>query len=90
MYLIRLDDASDHMNTELWDRIERMLDDSGVKPLVGVIPLNRDPMLLEFPEDPGFWQKARDWQAKGWCIALHGYEHVYSSRLAGSGSCPSR
>ena len=83
MYLIRLDDASDHMNTECWDRIERMLDGSGVKPLVGVIPLNRDPMLLEFPEDPGFWDKARSWQHKGWRIALHGYEHLYCSDCAG-------
>ena len=28
MYLIRLDDASDHMNIERWDRVERMLDAS--------------------------------------------------------------
>ena len=83
MYLIRLDDASDHMNTERWDRVERMLDENGVKPLVGVIPLNRDPMLLRFPEDPGFWAKAQRWQEKGWRIALHGYEHVYSSDCAG-------
>ena len=83
MYLIRLDDASDHMHIENWARIERMLDDNGIKPLVGVIPVNRDPMLLEFPEDPGFWQKARDWQAKGWRIALHGYEHLYCSNSGG-------
>ena len=83
MYLIRLDDASDYMNTERWDRVERMLDENGIKPLVGVIPLNRDPMLLEFPNDPGFWAKARNWQAKGWRIALHGYEHVYSTDCAG-------
>ena len=83
MYLIRLDDASDHMNTANWDRIERILDENGIRPLVGVIPMNRDPMLLEFAKDPGFWEKARAWQAKGWRIALHGYEHVYSSNCAG-------
>ena len=83
MYLIRLDDASDHMNTERWDRIERMLDENGVKPLVGIIPVNRDPMLLEFAEDPGFWEKARHWQEKGWRIALHGFEHLYTSNCAG-------
>ena len=66
MYLIRLDDASDHMNTERWERIERMLDENGVKPLVGVIPLNRDTRLLIYDEDPDFWAKARAWQAKGW------------------------
>lgn len=90
MYLIRLDDASNHMNTQLWSRVERMLDENGVKPLVGVIPLNRDPMLLEFPEDPGFWDKARSWQAKGWRIALHGYEHVYSTDCAGINPVHSR
>lgn len=83
MYLIRLDDASDHMNTERWDRVERILDENGVKPLVGVIPLNRDPMLLEFAGDPGFWEKAMRWQDKGWRIALHGYDHVCSSSCAG-------
>ena len=83
MYLIRLDDASDHMHTENWARIERMLDENGVKPLVGVIPVNRDPMLLEFAEDPGFWDKAKLWQKKGWRIALHGYDHVYATSCAG-------
>ena len=83
MYLIRLDDASDHMNIENWAKVERLLDESGIKPLVGVIPLNRDPGLLNFPEDSGFWQKARDWQNKGWRIALHGYDHVFCSKDGG-------
>ncbi len=83
MYLIRLDDASDHMNTELWGRIEQILDEYGIRPLVGVIPLNRDPGLLKFPKDPGFWQKAVLWQEKGWRIALHGYDHVFCSKAGG-------
>lgn len=83
MYLIRLDDASDHMHIENWTRMERMLDENGIQPLVGVIPENRDPMLLEFAEDPGFWAKARAWQEKGWRIALHGCEHVYSTDCGG-------
>jgi hypothetical protein len=31
MYLIRLDDASDHMNVERWEQVEKMLDKDGVK-----------------------------------------------------------
>ena len=65
MYLIRLDDASDHMHIENWARMERLLDENGIRPLVGVIPENRDPMLLQFPEDPLFWEKAKHWQEKG-------------------------
>lgn len=83
MYLIRLDDASDHMHLANWTRVEQLLDENGIKPLVGVIPLNRDPVLLKFPEEPGFWQKARDWQSKGWRIALHGYDHVFCSKDGG-------
>lgn len=83
MYLIRLDDASDRMHIEKWARIEGLLDANGIKPLVGVIPLNRDPLMEQFPMDPMFWDKARRWQEKGWRIALHGYEHVYSTQCAG-------
>ena len=83
MYLIRLDDASDRMHIENWARIQRLLDENGIKPLVGVIPLNRDPLMEQFPMDPMFWDKARRWQEKGWRIALHGYEHVYSTQCAG-------
>lgn len=83
MYLIRLDDASDHMHIENWTRMERMLDKNGIQPLVGVIPVNRDPMLLQFPEDSLFWEKAKHWQERGWRIALHGYEHVYSTNCGG-------
>lgn len=83
MYLIRLDDASDRMHIEKWARIEGLLDENGIKPLVGVIPLNRDPLMEQFPMDPMFWDKARRWQEKGWRIALHGYEHVYSTQCAG-------
>ena len=83
MYLIRLDDASDRMHIDNWARVEGLLDENGIKPLVGVIPLNRDPLMEQFPMDPMFWDKARHWQEKGWRIALHGYEHVYSTQCAG-------
>ena len=84
MYLIRLDDASEYMNIEGWDRIEQLLDENGINPLVGVIPENRDPVLTaQFAKDAAFWEKAKHWQEKGWRIALHGYEHVYSTSCGG-------
>lgn len=39
-YLMRLDDACEKRNMEAWDRIEQLLDQYSVKPLVG-----RDPAL---------------------------------------------
>lgn len=75
-YLIRLDDACPYMDRGKWQRVEDILDRYGVKPLVGIIPANADPKTIIEPEDSGFWDKAHDWEKKGWSIALHGYDHV--------------
>ena len=85
MYLIRLDDASDHMDTEKWNRMEAVLDAYGIKPIVGVIPQNKDPTLIQqYKEVPSFWTDTiRRWQDKGWCLAMHGYEHLYTTTSGG-------
>lgn len=83
-YLLRLDDASDYMNIEKWQRIEDLLDRYHIKPIVGVIPDNRDPdMLGVYTKDSLFWDKVRRWQHKGWTIALHGYNHVFETNDGG-------
>lgn len=76
-YLVRLDDACPTMRAETWGPLEALLDELGIKPLVGVIPDNRDPKLMHSPADEAFWTRVRRWQAKGWDIALHGLHHVY-------------
>lgn len=35
MYLFRLDDASEYMDVNLWDRIEQIFDKHCVYPIVG-------------------------------------------------------
>jgi len=77
-YLIRLDDACPTMDRGKWDRIEQILDKYNIKPIVAVIPNNEDPKQQIDEPDPAFWEKVRTWQAKGWDIALHGYNHVYT------------
>jgi predicted deacetylase len=59
-----------------WRAIEELLDDFGIKPIVAVVPDNRDPGLTVDSTDPNFWAKVRGWQAKGWSIAMHGYQHL--------------
>ena len=78
-YLIRLDDACPTMNSSKWNRIEDILDNSGIKPMVGIIPHNEDSKQVINPEDVYFWNKVKAWEKKGWAIALHGYNHCYSS-----------
>lgn len=78
-YLIRLDDACPTMKQSNWRRIESLLDRFGIKPLVGVIPKNEDLQQLFDESDDSFWDTVRRWESKGWTIALHGYNHCYSS-----------
>lgn len=82
-YIIRLDDACPRRNIEAWDRMEALLDQYGVKPLVGVIPDCQDPAMDKYPADEKFWARVQGWQDKGWCIAMHGYDHVYRSTSGG-------
>ena len=82
-YLIRLDDACPTMNHARWGRMESILDRYGVKPMVGVIPHNEDSKQQIDPKDVFFWDKVHAWGKKGWAIAMHGYNHVYSSKEGG-------
>lgn len=78
-YLIRLDDACPMMNREKWGKVEEILDQFDVKPLVGIVPDCKDENLTIDKPDSDFWNKALNWQKKGWAIALHGYDHCYIS-----------
>ena len=75
-YLIRLDDACDTMDHVRWASLENVLDRYSVKPIVAVVPDNRDPSLAVSARDASFWDKVRAWAAKGWTIAMHGHTHA--------------
>ena len=75
-YLLRLDDACPTMVRTRWQRLETLFDELGIRPIVAVVPDNRDPYLDQAAPDDAFWTRTQGWQAKGWTIALHGYQHV--------------
>lgn len=82
-YIIRLDDAAPNAVWQNWDRMEHLLDLYGVKPLVGVIPACKDPIINSFDVKTGFWERVNQWKGKNWTIAMHGYDHVYLSKSYG-------
>ena len=82
-YIIRLDDACEKMDVEKWSRMEELLDRYGIKPLVGIIPHCEDEEMEEYPYDASFWERVDRWIKKGWCPALHGYNHVYGTECGG-------
>ena len=89
-YLIRLDDACPTMDSKKWTEIESILDRYNIKPMVGIIPNNKDSCLEVDEEDAFFWDKALNWQEKNWVIALHGYDHVYLTNEGGINPVHSR
>jgi hypothetical protein len=76
-YLLRFDDLCPTMKWSNWDEMEQILLDAGIEPLLAVVPDNRDPKLMQDPPSPAFWDRMRSCQARGWTIALHGYQHTY-------------
>lgn len=84
MFLLRLDDASEYRNINSWQKIENFLDKHNIKPIVGVIPNNKDESFLKkYQKDENFWEKVIEWQNKGWTIALHGYSHTPETSRGG-------
>lgn len=75
--LIRMDDIAEHMNWEFMDRCELLFDKFNIKPLLGVIPENKDPEFLKYQKNSDFWNRVKSWKEKGWEISMHGHEHLY-------------
>lgn len=77
--LLRIDDIAENMNWHMMGKIEILFDKYNIKPVMGVIPNNKDPELLKFPREENFWNRVKAWQKKGWEISMHGYSHEYDS-----------
>lgn len=82
-YLLRFDDLCPTMDWAAWEPVEAMLVAQGVKPILAVVPDNRDPRLMVAPPAADFWERVRGWQARGWAIGLHGWQHTYVNREPG-------
>lgn len=82
---VRLDDITPDMDWERFLQFKALLDKYQVKPLIGVVPDNRDDNLKGSrqgaPDD--FWAYVKELQSQGWSVAMHGYRHIYSTDKGG-------
>lgn len=84
---IRMDDITPDMDWAKFLRFKALCDQYAVRPLIGVVPDNRDPNL--HINAPGtapvsdFWQYVRQLQQDGWCVAQHGVTHCYTTSRMG-------
>ena len=82
-FILRFDDICPTMQWDVWSEIEVLLRRYNVKPILAVVPDNRDPVLQVAPPVADFWDRVRRWQDWGWTIALHGYQHLYVAKDGG-------
>ncbi|ASU34743.1 DUF2334 domain-containing protein [Mucilaginibacter xinganensis] len=83
-YLIRLDDLCPTNNLSKWERFFDLFDHYDIKPMIAVIPDNKDPGLNICGDfNPVFWQLVRDLQKRNYFIALHGFQHLYVNENSG-------
>jgi predicted deacetylase len=84
MYIaIRMDDITPDMDYAKFLRFKELCDRYQVKPLIGVVPDNRDKMLQIDEKRADFWKYVLKLQAEGWTIAQHGVYHVYTTKKMG-------
>lgn len=80
---IRMDDITPDMDYAKFNIVKNILDEAGICPLIGVVPYSRDENLrIEKPHED-FGEMIKQLYERGWKIALHGYNHLYTTKSKG-------
>ena len=79
-YLLRFDDLCPTFSRNRWERFLPLIDDFGVRPILAIVPDNKDVALECSEPDTQFWARMRAMEATGATVALHGYRHICRSR----------
>lgn len=80
---IRMDDITPDMDWEKFHTFQQILDEYHIHPLIGVVPDNQDEILAKNPPREDFWDYIKELQKRGWSIAMHGYQHIYTTKKGG-------
>ncbi len=78
-YILRCDDYCPASSQPQWQRFLDLIEEFGIRPILAVVPDNRDPGLEISPSDPDFWMRLRGLESAGATIGLHGFRHLSNS-----------
>ena len=81
--VFRLDDVCPMMDAEKFERVINIFEEYNVKPLLGIVPDNKDTNLNKDEENAYFWSKMRELVERNYDIAMHGYQHIYDNNKMG-------
>ena len=79
-FLLRFDDLCPTHFRSRWDRFLPLIHGFGIRPILAIVPDNKDADLECSAPDTQFWARMRAMEASGATIALHGYRHICRSR----------
>jgi len=71
------------MKWSIWAKIDELLTMYKIKPILAVIPDNKDPTFFIEKRKSSFWEYVKEKQKQGWSIGLHGYQHIYVTKNPG-------
>ena len=81
--VVRLEDiCSKHENCFAFS-IKDFFDEVGIKPLLCIVPDNKDPKLVKGTFNRDFWGLMRRLKEEGWTIAMHGTHHLATGKSIG-------
>lgn len=83
---VRLDDITPDMDWERFLSFKKLLDQYQVKPLIGIVPDNRDELLKGSGRPKSteeFYEYVKELQVQGWTVAMHGCQHIYGTKKGG-------
>ncbi|HLY39904.1 MAG TPA: DUF2334 domain-containing protein [Terracidiphilus sp.] len=78
-YLLRFDDLCPTFSVQRWERFLPLIEEFGIRPILAIVPDNRDPELMMSDPDANFWMKMRALERVGATIGLHGWRHLCRS-----------
>ena len=80
---IRMDDITPDMDWEKFRFFQKLFEKNEVTPLIGIVPDNKDSNLKKDEPHKDFFEEIRRLQKKGYCIAMHGCNHLYCTGKGG-------
>ncbi|MBE5755397.1 MAG: DUF2334 domain-containing protein [Clostridiales bacterium] len=80
---VRFDDVCPTMSWDHFNKAMELCKKYGVKPLLGVVPCNKDPHLVVDEENKDFFDIMRKYQEQGISFAQHGLDHIYRNNNGG-------
>ncbi len=80
---VRMDDITPDMDWEKFQFFQELFEKNNIAPLIGIVPDNKDDNLKKEMPRKDFFEKIKQLEKKGYCIAMHGCNHLYCTDKGG-------